>query len=53
LTKFYRVATPSDPQTVWNNYMIGNGYSSATGSSYGFNFTVTKDKTPIAKYQYE
>jgi hypothetical protein len=52
LTKFYRFSTPTDPQTVWNSYMAGNGFSSY-GPSYGFSFAVTKDQTPIVKYQYQ
>ena len=53
LTKFSRIATPSDPQTVWNNYMAGNGFAASAGPAYGFSFVVTKDQAPIAKYQYQ
>jgi hypothetical protein len=53
LTKFSRIATPSDPQTVWNNYMAGNGFSANSGPAYGFSFVLTKDQAPIAKYQYQ
>lgn len=52
LTKFYRISTPTDPQTVWNSYLSGNGFSNY-GPSYGFSFAVTKDQTPIVKYQYQ
>jgi hypothetical protein len=52
LTKFSRISTPTDPQTVWNSYMAGNGFSNY-GPSYGFTFAVTKDQTPIMKYQYQ
>lgn len=53
LTKFKRVATPTDPQTVWNNYMAGNGFANNNSPAYGFSFVVTKDQSPIAKYQYK
>ncbi len=53
LTKFFRIDTPSDPQTVWNGYMTGNGFSPAYGPGFGFKFEVTKDKKPIANYIYE
>jgi hypothetical protein len=53
LTKFYRIASPSDPQTVWNNYMAGNGFNANAGPAYGFSFVVTKDQAPIAQYQYQ
>jgi hypothetical protein len=53
VTKFSRIATPSDPQKVWNNYMAGNGFNAAAGPAYGFSFVVTKDQAPIAKYQYQ
>jgi hypothetical protein len=53
VTKFSRIATPSDPQTVWNNYMAGNGFSANSGPAYGFSFVLTKDQAPIAKYQYQ
>jgi hypothetical protein len=52
LTKFSRISKPTDPQTVWNSYMDGNGFSNY-GPSYGFSFAVTKDQTPIMKYQYQ
>jgi len=53
LTKFYRNASPSDPQTVWSNYMAGNGFSANYGPGYGFSFVLTKDQAPIAKYEYQ
>ena len=52
LTKFYRIPSPTDPQSVWNSYLAGNGFSNY-GPSYGFSFALTKDQTPIAKYQYQ
>jgi hypothetical protein len=53
LTKFQRIASPTDPQTVWNNYMAGNGFANNNSPAYGFSFVVTKDQSPIAKYQYK
>ena len=52
LTKFSRTAGATDPQTVWNEYMAGNGYESKMAPSYGFEFSVNKDKDIIAKYKY-
>jgi hypothetical protein len=52
LTKFSRIAGATDPQTVWNEYMSGNGYESKLAPSYGFEFSVNKDKDIIAKYKY-
>jgi len=52
LTKFTRIASPTDPQTAWNSYLTGNGFSS-NGPAYGFSFVLTKDQAPIAKYQYQ
>jgi len=53
LTMFSRVASPKDPQSVWNSYMAGNGFSPNYGAAYGFNFVLTKDQSPIAKYEYK
>jgi hypothetical protein len=53
LTMFSRVASPRDPQSVWNSYMAGNGFSPNYGAAYGFNFVLTKDQSPIAKYDYK
>jgi len=52
LTKFSRISGATDPQTVWNEYMSGNGYESKLTPSYGFEFSVNKDKDVIAKYKY-
>lgn len=52
LTKFSRIAGATDPQTAWNEYMSGNGYESKFAPSYGFEFSVNKDKDIIAKYKY-
>ena len=52
LTKFSRIAGATDPQTAWNEYMSGNGYESKLAPSYGFQFTVNKDKDIIASYKY-
>jgi hypothetical protein len=53
LTKFLRIATSTDPQTVWNNYLAGNGFSSNSGPAYGFSFVLTKDQAPVAQYKYQ
>jgi hypothetical protein len=53
LTKFSRIASPTDPQSVWTSYMAGNGFSATSGPAYGFSFVLTKDQAPIAKYQYQ
>lgn len=53
LTKLQRVPKPTDPQTAWNNYMAGNGFSANYGPNYGFSFVLTKDQNPIAKYEYK
>jgi hypothetical protein len=53
LTTFYRKPAASDPQTVWSNYMSGNGYTSNNlMSDYGFSFSVTKDNREIVGYKY-
>lgn len=53
MTLFSRIADPTDPQTVWNTYMAGNGFSPSIGPAIGFKFQLTKDKKEIAKYVYE
>jgi hypothetical protein len=53
LTKFSRIAKPTDPQMAWNDYMTGNGFAATVGPSYGFSFVVTKDAKEIAQYQYK
>ena len=52
LTKFSRINGATDPQTAWNEYMSGNGYESKLAPSYGFQFSVNKDKDIIASYKY-
>lgn len=52
LTSFNRKAGATDPQSVWNQYLAGNGYDSKLASSYGFKFEVNKDKDVIAAYKY-
>lgn len=50
LMKFSRTTSATDPQTVWNEYMKGNGSSFL--SAYGLNLAVTKDNATIAQYKY-
>jgi hypothetical protein len=52
ITKFERRDTPSDPETVWNQYMAGNGgsYFTSLFSSYGANITLTKDSLDLRKF---
>jgi hypothetical protein len=52
LTSFNRKAGATDPQSVWNQYLAGNGYDSKLASSYGFKFEVNKDKEVVAAYKY-
>jgi hypothetical protein len=51
ITSLSRDSAASDPQTVWNNYMTGNGYTSFS-SNYGFAVSVTKDNKEVATYKY-
>ena len=53
ITQFYRNPKASDPQTAWNTYTGGNGLGTKFGPDIGFDFTLTKDKKPIAHYQYQ
>jgi len=52
ITKFERTDSPSDPETVWNKYMAGNGgsYFTSLFSSYGANITLTKDSLDLRKF---
>ena len=52
LTSFKRIDGATDPQTVWNQYLAGNGYESKLNSSYGFKFSVNRDTDVIAEYNY-
>ena len=53
LTLFSKTNTATDPQSAWNEYMSGNGFSSISSiPAYGFNVSVTKDKKEIAQYSY-
>jgi hypothetical protein len=51
--KFERWTTPMDPQTVWKNYMAGNGGSTITKmfSSYGIDITFKKDNVEQQKFK--
>jgi hypothetical protein len=53
VAKFTHWSEPVDPQTVWTNYMDGNGQSGTMKnfiSSYGIDFTVLKDNVEQTKY---
>ena len=51
IAKFNRWTSPTDPQTVWNSYMDGNGQSSSSAlSGYGINMTLLQNN--IAKGTY-
>jgi len=52
MTSFKRIDGATDPQTAWNQYLAGNGHESTVSSSYGFKFSVNRDKDIIASYQY-
>ena len=49
ITGFKRNANAVNPQTVWSNYMSGNGYS---GNSYGMNVAITKDNVTMSEVSY-
>jgi hypothetical protein len=49
ITGFKRNANAVNPQTVWSNYMSGNGYS---GNSYGMNVAITKDDVVMSEVSY-
>lgn len=50
LAKFERIPTAMDPTLCWNTYMAGNGNSFSNFlSSYGANFTITKDNVDVNK----
>ena len=51
LAKFERIATAMDPTLAWTTYMAGNGGNSFSNflSSYGANFTITKDNVDVNK----
>lgn len=49
ITGFKRNANAVNPQTVWSNYMAGNGYS---GNSYGMNVAITKDNVTMSEVSY-
>lgn len=52
MTSFKRIDGATDPQTAWTQYLAGNGHESKINSSYGFKFSVNRDKDIIASYQY-
>jgi hypothetical protein len=45
LAGFSRLTQPTDPQTVWNNYLNGSGISSDS-SNYGLNLALTQNTVP-------
>lgn len=51
IAKLERNPTTIDPSTAWSSYMGGNGgnYFSSMFSSYGANFTLTKDNLDVNK----
>lgn len=52
ISKFQHWAEPVDPQTVWSEYMGGNGQGGITSamSSYGINLSIIKDNIEQSKY---
>ena len=52
VSKFKHWAEPIDPQTVWSEYMSGNGQSRVTSfiSSYGIDLSIIKDNVEQSKY---
>ena len=52
VTKFNRWTTSLDPQTVWNEYLTGNGKNSFLGmsSTYGVNMTFLQDNVKQGTY---
>jgi hypothetical protein len=52
ISKFQHWAEPVDPQTVWSEYMSGNGQGGITSaiSSYGINLSIIKDNIEQSKY---
>jgi hypothetical protein len=43
IAKFQFNSSPLDPQTVWTNYLSGNGMNSLTSSNYGLNVSVLRN----------
>ena len=52
VSKFQYWPEPIDPQTIWSEYMKGNGQSNVTNfmSSYGINLSIIKDNIEQSKY---
>ena len=52
LAKFQRTNSPTDPQTVWSNYMAGNGGNSLKKmfNSYGVDVSFKKDNIEQRKF---
>jgi hypothetical protein len=52
IAQFTRNAFPIDPQTAWNNYLVGNGGSSlsSTLSSYNLTLSLLKDNVVTSKF---
>ena len=54
VAKFTHWTEPIDPQTVWSNYMSGNGQNNSLSNavaSYGVDFTVLKDNIAQNNYR--
>jgi hypothetical protein len=54
VSKFTHWTEPIDPQTVWSNYMSGNGQNNSVTnslSSYGVDFTILKDNVAQNNYR--
>jgi hypothetical protein len=49
VTTFQSFGYAVDPQTVWSYYMKGNG--NALGTTYGLNFSITKNDTAYGTYR--
>jgi hypothetical protein len=52
ISKFQHWAEPVDPQTVWSEYMFGNGQGGMKNfiSSYGIDLSIIKDNIEQSKY---
>jgi len=53
VSKFQHWAEPIDPQTVWTEYMDGNGQGNVTNfvSSYGIDLSILKDNVKQSTFK--